>query len=572
MQKFKFCCLLLSSLLLLGSCGGSNSLSSSDDESSTSTEALTTSISDVRSASVGDVVTTKGVVVAYNYTGQSTPYKTGIWIADEAASIYVYSQELTSMVDVGNQITIKGELAYYIPTNDVSSAGTINYKGMLQLINISLLEKDDICHEIPSGSINESTIEQINAIPLDSDITGNIYHVKGRYYMYDNTSYKNYEVFDLNRVDSLLAYTQSNGKDYAWSDDYNGKTVDMLIIVSIGKPSVSKWRMCPIKFLADDVVVSDKEEATYSAKRCLTKFENSYNKATNVDIPLTDPLMSSISWSISSSSSKVSITSDTDKTTVSFQAVTSLENVSINAMATYGTSSFVASKSISLEVASTFNTISISEALASADGTNVLIQGVVARLTYKGSMVKQGMFLVDDSGSCFIYNDTATQANLDGVSAGNKVVVSGTMTHFIKNADNATAENYSGDRQICNVEIKDIDKNNYSMSTASISDSTIETIAATLPSNNITGNIYKVTCVVNKSSGSYGSYTLNGVTDSSKGVPLYSQNNATDFDSLLSTYIGKTVIMYLGIQNLNLKSSGSFYRGCPISIISEVGA
>jgi hypothetical protein len=80
--------------------------------------------------------------------------------------------------------------------------------------------------------------------------------------------------------------------------------------------------------------------------------------------------------------------------------------------------------------------------------------------------------------------------------------------------------------------------------------------------------MYLVTCTVYKSSGQYGSYTFFGLDDSSVGLPLYSQNNANDF-SWLEPYIGQQVSIIVGVQNLQLKSSGSYWRGCPIQIIVD---
>ncbi|NCA97257.1 MAG: hypothetical protein EOM77_03645, partial [Bacteroidia bacterium] len=264
-KKITFSVLLLS-LLVLGACGettpsGSLSDPSSNDTSSTSTSEPSTSstseeieisdISSLRALAAGQEATVRGVVVNHNYSGQSTPYIVGFWMADLTGSVYVYGETFAQAVSKGNTVTLTGTKAYYIPENDVSSAAAVGYIGMQQLINPELVELIDTVSAITEESFQYTTVAAINDIPLTEDITGNIYCVKGRYRRYDETSYVNYGIDDLNRVDSLLAYTQSNGKDYYWTDEFENHTVEMLIIITLGKPAVGLWRMNPVAFVDD---------------------------------------------------------------------------------------------------------------------------------------------------------------------------------------------------------------------------------------------------------------------------------------------------------------------------------
>lgn len=543
------------------------------EESSTSSssepQVITSAISDIRGLQDGTSITIRGVVVVHNYTGQVTPYITGFWIADQTGSIYIYGETVAKSVQVGNEVTLKGAIGHYIPTNDQSGATAVNYKGMLQVISPEVISNDgSTTHDIPQGAIQETTVKSIEEIPLQEDITGNIYKVKGRYHVYDNGEFTNYTLEDLNRVDSILAYTQSNGKDYAWSNGLDGKTIEMLVVVSIGKPSAAAWRMCPIISLGE-ISVTAQEEANYGAQRALNAISDSYNTDTTVKVLIADPLLEGLIVSFTSTSNQITI-SQVDLENNIVISISETKDVQITAIANYSGASASLSKTISLTAKPTFNSITIAEARTKGDGETVTLEAVVARITYAGSMVKQGLFLVDSTGSMFAYNSVATNANLVNVQNGNKVVVTGKLVHYIKDATNAASEGYSGDFQITEVTVDDLDTNIYSIPTGGIiNNSTIENIAATTPHDNITGLVYSVSAKVSKSAGAYGAYTLYGLTDSTKGVPLYSQNNASDFD-WLSEYIGKNVVIILGIQNLNLKSSGSWYRGCPISVVSVI--
>lgn len=242
-------------------------------------------INEVREkTNVGEVVVIRGVVVKHNYTGQTTPYITGFWIADDSGSIYIYGENSAKSVKEGNTVIVKGKKSIYIPSNDTGAAASMNYSGMMQLISPEILENDNANSEIPQSAISEIKISELNKIPLSTNISGNIYKVKGSYSRVAQSDFVNYYLNDFNKVDSIMAYTQSNGKDYKWTDEYAGKNVEMLIIVSLAKPGVNSWRMCPVSFLNDDIIVSDEEEATYAAQRVLSKFNNTYNVDTVVEI------------------------------------------------------------------------------------------------------------------------------------------------------------------------------------------------------------------------------------------------------------------------------------------------
>lgn len=440
---------------------------------------------------------------------------------------------------------------------------------MLQLASPTILDLDTTISSIPETAINDLSIAEINDIPLTSDITGNIYRVKGRYHRYDETSYVNYVIEDLNRVDNLLAYTQCNGKDYYWTDSYDSKTVEMLIIVSLGKPSVDMWRINPVSFTDDNVIVSALQEAEYGAQRALNEVGESYDIDTRINITIFDPLLEGITRSFASPSNKIVISQVGENNVL--QISTSVAGTfELSATATFGGQSATATKTITVIESTQFETISLLEARGQSDGTVVTVEAIVARVTFKSSMVKQGLFLIDETATLFAYNGAATQANLANVENGNKVVLTGTITHYIKSAENAALENYLGDLQLTDVTVDNLDTNVYALPDAAIIEETIVNIALTLPSVNISSNIYHVAARVVKNVSAYAtSYDLVSLTDATKKLPLYSQNSGSDF-AWLDEYANQEVYVYVGIQNLNLKSSNSNWRGVPISVLGPI--
>jgi RPA family protein len=507
----------------------------------------------------------EGVVVHYNYTGQSTPYITGFWLADDTDSIYVYGEDAAKSVAVGNMVTVKGTKAYYIPNTDSGSAASLSYEGMAQLKDPTILHNDGLTtNEIPSGAINESTVSDLSKTPLTTDISGKIYKVKGYYHKYPATGYTNYGITDLNRMDRLNAYTQSNGKDFSWTDDYDGKAVEMLLITTLAKPGSGEWKFCPVKMIRE-ITATTEEEVAYGAERALSEFADEYAVTTVVTIPTADPKLDGLTRAFSSESPLVSVLIDGDDAKVTISA-NEKTTITIKATATYKGVSKDDSKDIVISGKPQIDTKTIAEANALEDGATATIEGVVAAVTYKSSLVKQGLFLADGTGSIFIYNGTSAQANLKDVEKGNKVIVTGTLVHYInsKNADNAAREGYSGDHQLANVSVDFIDSNVYEVPAAAIRESTVAAIVGTAASNNITGNIYRVNAIVK--AGSYGSYSLVSPDETNVALSLYTQCGGADM-AWLSDYASTTVSIVVGIQNLKLTSSSCNWRACPISVV-----
>jgi len=501
-----------------------------------------------------------------NYTGQTTPYVVGFWIADSADSLYVYAPNDASKIQKGNLVTITGTKGYYVPANDQGAATELGYAGMLQLTSPTIVENDGKeDNVIPEGAINITTIEDINKIPLTQDLSGKIYRVKGRYLSTPNDTFTNFTITDLNRVDYLLAYTQSNGKDFEWTNGYSGQCLEMTLVLSLGKPSVKAWRFCPVE-KNGDVTVTNLEEAQFGAKRAFSDFVSSYSVKTTLEIDDVDPVLAGLTRNYSSESGEVTVSDQNGKSTVTIDVVTT-GKISIKVLCSYNGATAEGSYDVDIIGPVHYDTVSIATAKSQPDDAEVSVEAIVCRVTYKGSMTKQGLFLADTTGSLFAYNGDDTMAN---VVEGNKVVITGKMAHYIKNAPNATAESYAGDVQLTNFTVKNVDANNYDIPTeAIIIGKTITDIVSTRPANNLSSLLYKVKAKVYKASGTYPSYSLQDPDDTATALPLYSQNSGADY-AWLDDYLDDTVTILVGIQNLNLKATNSNWRGVPAKILTEV--
>ena len=594
-MKVKKSLLFFALLCTLAACGGNSSSSSSkqsvpqaptstsstpvvsSSSSLSSSSSSTSSVDDLydkveyvrNELSEGEVATVRGVVVKHNYTGQSTPYITGFWLADKTGSIYVYGEEVAKSVEVGNTVVVKGAKAYYIPQNDQGAAASVNYKGMLQLTLPEILENDHLTTGTPSTSaITFTTVKDILEIPLTEDITGQIFCVKGRWSKVTPADFTNYYLNDLNRVDSIMAYTQSNGKDYAWTDAYDGKTVEMFIIVSLGKPGVGAWRMCPVSFIDDNVQVSAQEEANYAAERLLNEFADTYNTETTVTFAKEDEFLAGSNRTISSSSNQITVNNGETENSVVISA-SELGKITIEASVTFDGATGTATKEIEIVEKPKVPSTPIAEVKEMEDGSEVTIEAVVAKVTYKSSMTPQGLFLADETGTILLFCGTEYMPLIADINEGYKVIVRAKLTRYIKNADNATNAEYTGDIQLVEPEILNVDTNIFEIPTTSYTESSITEIMNTLPSTNISSSMFIVKAKVIKNVNTYAtSYNLAEVDGGAASLPLYSQNSGNDF-KWLDEYEGQEVTIIVAVQNLNLKASGSHWRGLPIKVITE---
>lgn len=93
-------------ITMVTSCGDTSSSVTSTIAPTTTTPIPCEAISSIRNAEVGDSITIEGVVVKHVYTGQTTPFITGFYIADETGCIYIYGEDTANSVSVGNKLIL----------------------------------------------------------------------------------------------------------------------------------------------------------------------------------------------------------------------------------------------------------------------------------------------------------------------------------------------------------------------------------------------------------------------------------------------------------------------------------
>jgi len=210
-----------------------------------------------------------------------------------------------------------------------------------------------------------------------------------------------------------------------------------------------------------------------------------------------------------------------------------------------------------------YTSMNILAARNAAKESKVLVQGVVANITYANGRVPSGVYLVDDTSSIYVYGpDVAGR-----VEVGEEIQVAGTRDDYILSTEISYAQQwgYQGSIQLADaLFVKSIGKNKEILKSW-IEESTMKELMETPFTNNITTKIFKVNAIVNKVPGSgFVNYYINDL-DNETGSYVYTLCNGGDF-AHLDVFDGKICTVYLALHNAKATASGAYYRLMPIDV------
>lgn len=196
--------------------------------------------------------------------------------------------------------------------------------------------------------------------------------------------------------------------------------------------------------------------------------------------------------------------------------------------------------------------------------SKMVVEGVVARITYANGMSPNGLFLVDYTGSIYIYDyDIAASVNI-----GDTIKIAGTRKNFILETELNQAQilGYEGAIQLAEATLVSLVQTDIEFSKDGIEEVTIKDLLETDPTEeNITGKIYKVHAFINEVAGTgFTNFYINDLDDLT-GSYSYSMNNGNDF-TWLRPYDGQIKTMYVAVINAKSTASGLIYRFVPILI------
>ena len=217
------------------------------------------------------------------------------------------------------------------------------------------------------------------------------------------------------------------------------------------------------------------------------------------------------------------------------------------------------------EVDETYVDATIAEARNADKGAKLVIEGVVAQITYAFGHIPNGFYVVDETGSIYVYGEDA-----QSVSVGNTVKLGGTKDYYVLEKEQSSAQKY-GYKGCCQLKDLILLENNVTSAAFNkdwIQESTVKEILETPVTENITTNIYKVNALIKKVPGSgftnYYIYDIDGETSSY----VYTANSGSDF-TWLDEFDGKICTVYLSPINCKSSTSGCIYRFIPILVLNE---
>ena len=212
---------------------------------------------------------------------------------------------------------------------------------------------------------------------------------------------------------------------------------------------------------------------------------------------------------------------------------------------------------------SEYSSMNIETARNAVKGSKVIVQGVVAKITYANGKVPNGLYLVDDSSSIYVYSNEIAGR----VSVGEEVKLAGTRDDYILESEVALAQKwgYQGSVQIADAIFVESIEHDQNPLKDWIEQSTVKDLLETPFTTNITTRIYKVNAIVNKVPGSgFVNYYINDL-DNKTGSYVYTLCNGSDF-SYLDAVDGKICTVYLALHNAKATASGAYYRLMPIDV------
>lgn len=515
-------------------------------------------VAGAREAAKGDKVKVTGVVASITYASGMKP--AGFILVDNSSSIYVYDAGTAGLVSIGNTVTILAEKDYWILDSELTHANKHGYGGCNQLAGVYLVENDNGNTEFDKSWIDEITVKDLLEIPVTEDITTLIYKTNALITKEIGGDYVNYYINDIDGTTGSYVYTQANGQDFAWLDQYVGKicTVYVTPLNAKSQNTYCNFRFSPI-LVIDEGYEFDMENVydyVYNY-HLINQFAEKYSANPNKALisAYADVLLGFDGVTIE-------YTSD-NEATIKIEMVDGVPTLvcvadgkaTITTTVTYGG----VYKSFDIEITyeeSKFGDLtSVKDAAALENDTEVTIKGIVV-----GSCTNQpgGIYVLDETGiMAVIFSSTDS---LKGISIGNEIVIKG-----IKAVRSNGGTAYYGQTNIKDATLVANLYGNHEYPTDSfISGKTVEELYSLNPLEDHTNEVYRVTATIKLvGSGNSAQYKLLG-EDDEKMFSFYS-GNASQFD-WLSAYKDQTVELEVAIVNWNNRT---YYRGCAISIIVD---
>ena len=519
-------------------------------------EYKTATIAEARAAKTGDKLRVSGIVARITFANGMKP--NGFILVNGADSIYVYDGDAAARVSIGNTVEIAASKTYWILDTEQTHAATYGYKGCNQLESVNIISNDNGNSDWISASFPTATVKELMDNPITNDITTQIYKTTALIKKTPGQGFTNYYIDDLDEKTGSYVYTQCNGSDFAWLDEFDGKLCTVYFVVLNAKSSVSGcvYRLLPIKVINENFVFNTDGAAEFAVKyHGATQFATLYTG--NPALELTESVSSALlgfenaTLSYSSSDENIIKIETVDGKTV----MNCLESgkATVTVTGSYNGKTYSQNVEITVSVAGDIASVTVGEAISAEIGEEVTVKGIVGP-----SLVNQtGFYLIDETGVIAV---CMTEDELAKVQLGNEIILKGTRAIRLKNGATVFGQ--------ANLDACEIIANNYGShdySTATFIEGKTAADFYALNANEDHGTevyVLTVTVVVNETNNYSNIKLRSGDTE----ISLYcSSANQYKF---LKEYNGQEVIVEIAPCNWNAKG---YYAGCVLAIRHDDG-
>ena len=386
-------------------------------------------VAEAREADKGTLIKTSGVVASITYANGYVP--AGFYLVDATGSIYVYDRDAAGMVSVGNTVTVAGEKDYWILETESSNASKFGYKGCNQIASAYVIENDEGTSDFDKSWITESTVKEIMDTPASEDITTTIFKVTALIKRADGNGFINYYIDDIDGVTGSYVYTQCNGGDFAWLDEFDGKFCTVYLSAINAKSSTSGcvWRFHPIAVIDEGYTFNVDEAPKYAVTyHGLTQFLASYtgDPAIVLETLVSSELLGFEGATLTYSSSDENVVYFTNENGVVTFHGKDAGTATITVTSTHNNNTYSATIEITIKENVVIDSITVAEAIATPFDTDVVVKGIVGP-----SLVNRtGFYLFGEDGSVIAV--LVEESAFDGLAIGHEIIVSGMRERFIK--------------------------------------------------------------------------------------------------------------------------------------------
>ena len=512
-------------------------------------------IADARNAEKGALIKVDGVVARITYSTGMKP--NGVYIVDETQSIYVYDANFAATANIGNTVTILAEKDYWILEKEQSYADKFGYKGCNQLTNVTVLENDKGTSDFNKAWITESTVKEMLETPLENNITSTIFKVNALVKKAPGSGFTNYYFNDIDGETGSYTYSQCNGNDFAWLDEFDGKicTVYLSILNAKSEASGCIYRFVPIEVKYEGYTFNTDNAAEFAVKYYgVGKIGTKYTA---------DP---AIELETSVSSTLLGFENATLTYTSDNTAVVYIENgvlhcgeygvANVTVTGEYNGKTYSETVTVTVEEPVSYASITVAAAITAAVDSEVTVKGIVGPSVVN----KDGFYLFGEDGSMIavLVKEATAFADLE---IGHEVILKGTRERYVDESKNPT---WAGQTCIVDAEILVNNYGKHEYSTAKFLETTAADFYALDATVDYSTTVYVLTAKVSFVDG--GRYTTLELVSGDTKVDLY-MSGAAQY-SWLQAFTGQEVTMEIAPCNWNNKK---YWRGCVLAVRTAEG-